>query len=228
MVSRAVRGFTVNLLGRYYTQRLIDENRAGEEDAVPIFLRIEQIAAYARYVGRPDSERGRILGVTRVARFLEEHRGKVPIKNSSSGFILSDQKTYGLWGLYSVSARVSGLLADGPVGLTDWANDFVEQQYVPRLRSHESKLIKLIRDGGTLDALTDKLQRILRIEALLAPAEALFELILARNGQVPAILASHVADHWGSRVPNLRDPLAPLMKDICDAVGDDQASTLQQ
>lgn len=88
------------------------------------------------------------------------------------------------------------MLADGPVGLTDWANDFVEQQYVPRLRSHESKLIKLIRDGGTLASLilkhlepdaamgredvlklvfaaeqsgmaslTDKLQRILRIEA---------------------------------------------------------------
>ena len=61
VLSPAVRGFTVNLLGRYYTQRLIDENRAGEEDAIPIFLRTEQIAAYARYVGRPDTEDDRIL-----------------------------------------------------------------------------------------------------------------------------------------------------------------------
>ena len=308
-VSRAVRGFAVTLLARYFGELILDDGRATEEDVVPIFLRLEQVAAYARYLRAKEEQYDIVLGVTRVSRFLNEHDGKVPIRNNATGFILSDQKTYGLWGLYSVSARVSGLLADGPVGLTPWAREFVELEYLPRLRISQGTLVKLILDGGILDtrngrqpfeamakilsgrltanersfygqflrdamkvdrpfapqrqrqlaslitahsasdqrlgrgdvvklasaaanageaSLAHKLERILRLEAALAPAESLFELLQSRNGQTPAVVARHLKDQWGSRVPNLGTPLAPLLSDIRQAVGDPQTQHLDR
>ena len=116
-VSNSVRGFTILLLGRYYAQRLIEERRAGEEDVLSIFLRMEQLGAYARYVGH-DVE-GDIRGIERVKWFLAEHGAKVPIQDNATGMILSDQKTYGLWGLFSVPSRVSG--CTGPGLLDKWA-----------------------------------------------------------------------------------------------------------
>lgn len=307
-VSRAVRGFAVTLLGRYFGEMLLDEGRASEEDVVPIFLRLEQVAAYARYLRANDEQYDIVLGVTRVARFLNEHHGKVPIRNNATGFILSDQKTYGLWGLYSVSARESGLLADGPVGLTPWAREFVEREYLPRLRPAQGKLVKLILEGGPLDtrngrqpfeamakilsgkltanertfygeslrdalkvkqrpsaaqrqrqlaslitthcapdqrfgredvvklaraaaksdvtSLAQRLDWILRIEALLAPAESLFELLQSRNGQTPATVARQLKKPWGSRIPNLSTPLEPLLAEVRLAVSDQQARHL--
>jgi hypothetical protein len=75
------------------------------------------------------------------------------------GLVQVYQKTYGLWGLYSVPARVSGLLADGPVGLTPWAREFVEDEYVGRLRPAERQLEKLVQDGLTLRVNHERSQR---------------------------------------------------------------------
>ena len=148
-VTTSVRGFTILLLGRYYAERLIEEGRAKEEEALSIFLRMEQIGAYARHVGHEvESD---IRGIERVRKFLAEHGARVPVRDDSKGMILSDQKTYGLWGLYSVSARVSGLIEDGPVGVTDEAKGFIEREYVPHLRRVEDQLLRLLLKGGTLD-----------------------------------------------------------------------------
>src|SRR5688500_7701403 len=49
-VTTSLRGFTTLLLARYYAEKLIEEGKAKEEDALPLFLRFEQIAAYAREV----------------------------------------------------------------------------------------------------------------------------------------------------------------------------------
>lgn len=308
-VTRAVRGFAVVLLARYYSERLIEQGIAYEEDAVPMFLRLEQIAAYARYSRDEDSQQDIVLGVTRVARFLREHSMKVPICNDATGFILSDQKTYGLWGLYSVSARASGLLAPGPVGLTTEAREFVEQTYVPKLRSVQAKLEKLILKDGVLnavkgqqpytamlklltgpltegereffaqtlrdargqdvssdpldkarrerqrqlaelipeccredrsvtrtdvfslmeaahsrgyDALTERLRRILRLESLLVPIEAIFERLQAKSGQRINDVAKQIQDDWRDDVPGLNDPLDSLLPDIRSSVDDEQ------
>ena len=86
-VTRAVRGFAVVLLARYYSERLIEQGLAHEEDAAPMFLRLEQIAAYARYSREEDSQQDIVLGVTRVGRFLTEYSKKVPICNDATGFI---------------------------------------------------------------------------------------------------------------------------------------------
>lgn len=147
-VSTSVRGFTTQLLARYYIQELIDADRAGEQNALSNFLRMEQICGYARHIVH-GVESG-ILGIERIKRFVAELGAYVAIQDDPSGFILSDQKTYGLWGLYTVAARASGLLEEGMSRLTPYAFEFVSSQYVPRLRRVDHQIKKLVLDGGKL------------------------------------------------------------------------------
>lgn len=291
-VSNSVRGFTVVLLGRYFGEVLIGDGRAEEHEALPIFLRTEQLCAYARYVvhGAEDTR-----GIERVRAFLNEGR-HVRIEDGPDGWILGDQKTYGLWGLYSVPARVSGLLADGPVGLSDVAREFVRNEYVPHLAPVMDELMRLVRRGGGLHAtkgdlvmkalaaampaalspgerafygtflrdaaaapgqershrqkllasmlarestpsepiarrdvvalaeasegqdapLALALRRVARLEALLAPADLLFDFMLTRHGQTPATIAAALRNRWGSQVPNLETPIEDLLPEVAE------------
>ena len=142
-VTTSIRGFTVLLLGRLLTEKMIEKGTAGEQDALSIFLRTEQIGSYARH--RAHGVDDDIRGIERVKRFLEENGSSVPIQDDITGMILSDQKVYGLWGIYSVSARTSGLIADGPVGLTEFAREFTDKHYWHVLQSVEAKLFKLLK-----------------------------------------------------------------------------------
>ncbi len=306
-VSTSVRGFTILMLARYLAERLIEDNKAQEKDALPIFLRMEQMGAYARHVGH--GVEGDIRGIERVKRFVEDNRSRVPIQDDSSAWILSDQKTYGLWGLFSVAARVSGISADGPVGLTPVAREFVEKTYWPHLKPVRRDLFNLLVEGGYLwlkatkqpfralaeilpegftrteqqfyaetlrdghhvkngvpsgrqarfaellkehtdlseptgreeltaltraardndAALASRLDKILRLEALLAPAEAAFEYMQARQAQRPRDLAAALSDHWGRRVPNLADmPFAEIEPEIEHAVGADITKVMKK
>ena len=291
-VSNSVRGFTVLLLGRYFGELLTGDGSAEEHEALPIFLRTEQLCAYARFVIN-DAEDTR--GIDRVRKFLNESR-TVHIEDGPEGWILGDQKTYGLWGLFSVPARVSGLLADGPVGLTDVARDFVENEYLPHLKPVMGHLIQLVRSGGSVEAtkrnqvmkamaeampaalspneltfygaylrdasqapgqdrshrqqilasllaretdltewvgrsdiitlaeasevqdalLAQKIRRVARMEALLAPADLVFDFILTRNGQTPNAIASELHNRWGSVVPNLDSPIDELLPEVAE------------
>ena len=77
------------------------------------FCASSKIAAYVRHVAHGVG--GDIRGIERVRSKLEEHTAdSVPIRADPDGFILGDQRVNGLWGLFSVSARVSGLIPDGP------------------------------------------------------------------------------------------------------------------
>ncbi len=148
-VSTSVRGFTTLLLGRYFAADLVDRGMATREDALDIFLRMEQICAYARYVGHGDD--GDIRGIERVKRFVDEQDGRVAIQADRRGMILSDQKTYGLWGLYSVSARRSGLIPEGSLDVSPDAREFVERQYVRQLNGAARPLHQLLAKGGILN-----------------------------------------------------------------------------
>ena len=153
-VTDSLRGFTVLLLGRYFGEQLLREGRIEEEDVVDVFLRVEQVSAYARCLAREDDtdRAGRILGIERVRRRLSDGSGSVRIGVTPEATILSDQKTYGLWGLFSVSARSSKLLSDGPVGLSPVASEFVNNHYVPHLNPVLDRLQRLVVDGGNLSS----------------------------------------------------------------------------
>ncbi len=145
-VSGSVRGFSVLLIGRYLAQDLIERGRATEDDALPIFLRFEQIAAYVREHAHQAG--GDVRGIERVRKYTRELNGEIPIGDPTKGEILGDQKTYGLWGLFSVPARESGLLPPGPVGLEEVARAFVESEYLPRLRTAGERLNRLLLRPG--------------------------------------------------------------------------------
>jgi hypothetical protein len=147
-VTGSLRGFTVLLLGRYLVEQAIDDGQLPRESALEGFLRFEQIAAYARHVGHGvDSD---IRGIERVKRNVDEGRGRVTIGTNRDGYILGDQKVYGLWGLFSVSARVSGLITDGPVGVQERTRAFIESEYRPRLDPVWKPLQRLVARGGML------------------------------------------------------------------------------
>ena len=150
--STSVRGFTILLLGRYFAARLIEDGTVSQEEALNVFLRMEQIGAYIRHVAH--KLEGNIRGIERVMTFLEEGRGKVKIQSDRRGMILSDQKTYGLWGLYSVPARTSGMIPEGSFGVTEKAREFIERNYMPSLESVTNPLLRLLSRGGTLDTRT--------------------------------------------------------------------------
>ena len=290
--STSVRGFTTLLLGRYFAAELVDKGMANRDDGLDVFLRMEQLSAYVRHVAHGVA--GDIRGIERVRKTVDETRGRVPIHADRRGWILSDQKVYGLWGLYSVSARTSGLIPEGDLDVMADTRAFLKRNYVDRLDGAMQPLLRLLARGGTLDtrtkdrvfsALADiltpafnkdevgfygrllrdgcdvsggsperqgrfrtlleketdldalvgraellslvkaaagvdeelagRLERIAYLEALLAPAEALFQHILARHGQPVEDVAAVISKHWGPRVPNLdRTAFAELIAEI--------------
>ena len=145
-VTNSVRGFTVVILARYLTEQLIERGQISEDDALPVFLRMEQVAAYVRHVGHGiDSD---ILGIQRVQSNVAKDKRRVWIQDDANGMILADQRTNGLWGLYSVAARASGLITEGPVGITDETRAFVDAVYMRWLDPVKEELLKLLAKGG--------------------------------------------------------------------------------
>ena len=49
-VTTSIRGFTILLLARMLTEKMIEKGTAGEQEALSIFLRTEQIGSYARHI----------------------------------------------------------------------------------------------------------------------------------------------------------------------------------
>ena len=182
-VSTSVRGFTTLLLGRYFAAELVERGMATREDALDIFLRMEQICAYAQYVGHGIDDD--IRGIERVKKFVDEQNGRVAIQTDRRGMILSDQKTYGLWGLYSVPARRSGLIPEGPLDVSADAREFIKRHYVRHLNGAARPLHRLLAKGGILntrggDAVFAAVVKIMSHELL--PEEVEFYARFLRDG----------------------------------------------
>jgi len=136
-----LRGFTTLLLGYHFAQ---EARAAGKQmDTLELFLRFEQLAGYARQLVNSD---GGFRGTERVADRLSEST-KVSLGVGRGQQILSQQKVYGLWGLFSVPARNSGWLA-ADLTLTTVARAFVEHEYVGALSKRG------VRSDRVLDFLT--------------------------------------------------------------------------
>ena len=126
-VSASVRDFTTTILGYYFAERVANEEDGGSD--VGVFIRWEQLAAYARGGINNDWE---FRGTERAKKNFNEN-GRIRLGTDSTALILSDQKTYGLWGLYSVPSRSSGLLAGDPTRVTPSVKKFIEDQYLSTL-----------------------------------------------------------------------------------------------
>ena len=153
--STSVRGFTIFILGRYFANLLVEDRALSREKVVDVFLRMEQLGAYARYVKH--NVQDDIRGIERVNAFVHDNKGKVYIEPNKRGMILSDQKVYGLWGFYSIPARVSGLIPDGPLGIEDETRKFIERNYSPSLSDVVSPLRRLLVEGGQINVKNNRI-----------------------------------------------------------------------
>ena len=107
-ITSSWRIFSVGLLGFHWSNQLccdahpVDKQRLLQEH----FTRYEQLAAYLRSSNGDDE----IMGITRVRRRLAEGKKTIPIGTEQQNLILSDQISYGIWGLYSSALRETGLV----------------------------------------------------------------------------------------------------------------------
>ncbi len=136
-VTTSLRGFTTLLIGLYFVDELIASGRQSEEDRAALFMKFEQLAGYSRFAyGRlhaeDDEDAEGLRGITRIAKRLAESK-RVRISADRKHQILSNQKTYGIWGLFTVAGRHSGLCDLEENRLTPGAAEFVEEHYLPKL-----------------------------------------------------------------------------------------------
>ncbi|MCH7549699.1 MAG: hypothetical protein IH969_09240 [Candidatus Krumholzibacteriota bacterium] len=73
--------------------------------------------------------------------------------------------------------------------------------------------------AGGDERLAEWLRKADRIEALMAPSEAAFELLITRDGQHPKAVAQELKDIWGTSVPYVGDGLDPLIPEMESSVG---------
>jgi hypothetical protein len=107
-ITSSWRIFSVGLLGFYWCNQLCRDVHPQEKQTAlqQHFIRYEQLAAYLRSSAN-DHE---LLGITRVRKRLGEQHKLIRIGTDPQDLILSDQISYGIWGLYSTALRESGLV----------------------------------------------------------------------------------------------------------------------
>jgi len=134
-VTTSVRGFTTLLVGHHLANLLVDSGATPAAEYIEPFLRFEQLAAFSRFAWAEETGDAvnTIRGIRRVEARYKNGNGRIRIAADRDGQILSNQKTYGLWGLYSVAATNSGLLQPSRLGLTPTATAFLEKNILPAL-----------------------------------------------------------------------------------------------
>ena len=143
-VTRSARNFTTLMLGLYFADELINQGKADESKRAALFLKFEQLAAYSRATYGGGAEAGRILGITRVKKRLADGRA-LPINTDAESQILSNQKTYGIWGLYSVASVSSGLVDPDSHRVSVEAREYIEHFALPQLQKAYPKSLETIR-----------------------------------------------------------------------------------
>jgi hypothetical protein len=107
-VTASLNNFAVALVGFQWANEL-HAHLPEHERQIRIrdsFLRYEQLTGYLRHIANETD----IMGITRVKRRVDEVNGKLSFGMGADQQILSDQASYGLWGLYSAAMRETGLV----------------------------------------------------------------------------------------------------------------------
>jgi hypothetical protein len=161
-VTRSVRQFTTLLTGIHFASQV--SPRGDEEDGfLSAFLRFEQLAAYSRYL-HFEQAHGDIRGVRAVRRNLNEGGGTVAISVLPEAQILSSQQAYGIYGLFRMAARASGLLEDAledrlaRTGQPPTVADIIEQQVAALPKAFRQEILLLISRNGKISIRLEVLQ----------------------------------------------------------------------
>jgi len=168
-VTRSVRQFSTLLFGFHLANRATESLADRDEQFLPAFLRFEQLAAYARFCQYGDQTvGGDIRGIRAVRRNMQESRHHLRLSPEPQWRLLSDQKTYGLYGLFRMAAYNSGLLdRDKDTQLSPRAREFVEQRLRSVPRNTQEQIVRSIRQDTAFDA--DKSSAVDAVAGLLEP-----------------------------------------------------------
>lgn len=122
-ITSSVENFTVALLGFYWAHQIHgNADKDSRERLIrETFLRYEQLAAYLRH----QSGSKEIMGITRVHKNMTAQAESLAI--SLKAQILSNQASYGLWGLYSSALKDSGLAEGSDRKLTAEGTELAEK-----------------------------------------------------------------------------------------------------
>ena len=179
-VTSSLNNFAVALLGFKWANELCAHLPAGERQSQirETFLRYEQLTGYLRYM----SGNTALMGITRVAKRIQDPSFSISLGLHADEMILIDQASYGMWGLYSSAMRDTGLVRGGERSLTP-LGDQLALAIEAKLDKHA--LLDLTRKGGDLhhDVLQKHAKRFLRaiqnrsiqsnlVEALMGGSEA--------------------------------------------------------
>ena len=171
-VTVSLRGFTTVIIGFYYIDRLVEEGKILPENYTDTFLKFEQLAAYSRVAWKAESkgirfDEDEIRGILRVMRNLSG--GSVRISAEQKHQILSNQRTYGLWGLYTVASRTSGLIDREQVRLLPAAAEFVEAEYARKLGSESSGILRFLERDRDFEPKGKDSKLAARLAGLMSP-----------------------------------------------------------
>lgn len=116
-VTSNLDNFMVGLLCCAYASATTDQL-----DQIQInYMRAEQLAAYLRLA---DENEG-FLGINRAKANFKS--GQMPLGNDEPAQILSNQLSYGLWGLYSTAMQMAGLISGPERRLTEQGRALVAE-----------------------------------------------------------------------------------------------------
>lgn len=231
-VSNSLRDFTVRLLGQWLVDRVVEKSA----DASPLaaFLRFEQLTGYVRRLQFGDAVGFR--GIERVRARLEEG-SKVTLSADATHQILSNQRTYGIWGLYTVPSQSSGLLLADPVRLSAEGTVLVEKTCLPVLKAAgvdvERQLVPLVGAPRSVVHLEGQHQNLVHgLGELLRPRARAAE----RQGYTESLLHGGIDDTTGGKQAQLvallgrlldvdANPLQPqLLRELVLAAGSQHAA----
>lgn len=184
-VATSQRDFTLRVLGQWVVERVGELHQ--DSSPLPTFLRFEQLCSYARFCRDPNAS---FRGVGGVRSRLDKGR-RVTLSAAPEHQLLSNQRTYGVWGMYSVPSANSGLL-DHERRLAEDGRSLVEVTCLPFLRAQridtDRDLVRLIAEPKrTIDLDGAHRPVIEALGKLLAPSlraneRALYETHLLNGG----------------------------------------------
>lgn len=166
-VTQSVRGFTTLLVGLHLAERVAEQDRS--RSPVSAFLVWEQLAGYARCCFYGETS---LLGSRRIV--ARTQLGKATLSADSDGQILGNQKSYGLWGLYTSAARSSGLVSGTtPPRLTPDGHANVQDLHLPAISKdwgrHANALIEVLGQDGSQFEIRRSNKRLRAIATMLDP-----------------------------------------------------------
>lgn len=145
-VTSSLNNFAVALIGFKWANELCAHLPDGERQSKirETFLRYEQLTGYLRFLAGDSA----LMGITRITKRIQDESVRISLGLHADEMILSDQASYGMWGLYSSAMRDTGLIRGEERILTSLGEDIARRI---EAKIDKKKLRALTMKSGKLE-----------------------------------------------------------------------------